>query len=259
MSSLMPVDILDRLAARRQSIVERMVRDLALSDTKQIDEYIDQRLRTFLQRMDEYRPPLVYLVTTSPRLTEIMKQGWTDPRFYYNRAAGDVQYSTRVSLALDEHSDMVVPLLYNPDDSPEARQRRIIEKLGESIPLVEPIPDGSGDRALGSVQRLLLLEPPSELIHERFARALSKLSMFVRAEHACHGGLAFDLVDVDEGVEHVSRRLGRGAECLEEITAKVGQAPGTVTASGQTMSTALFTNVSFGVGAFDCKDVRRQS
>ena len=111
------------------------------------------------------------------------------------------------------------------------RQRRIIEKLGESIPLVEPIPDGSGDRALGSVQRLLLLEPPSELIHERFARALSKLSMFVRAEHACHGGLAFDLVDVDEGVEHVSRRLGRGAECLEEITAKVGQAPGTVTAS----------------------------
>ena len=46
-----------------------------------------------------------------------------------------------------------------------------------------------------------------------------------------HGGLAFDLVDVDEGVEHVSRRLGRGAECLEEITAKVGQAPGTVTAS----------------------------
>lgn len=129
MPTTMPADLLDRLAARRQSVAQQMVRDLALSDAKPIDEYIDQRLKVFLQRMDDYRPPLVYLVTSSPRLTEIMKQGWVDPRFHYNRAAAEVQYSTRVSLALDDRGDTVVPLLYAADETPDARQRRIIEEI----------------------------------------------------------------------------------------------------------------------------------
>ncbi len=129
MPTTMPADLLDRLIAKRRSIVQRMVRDLALSDAKPIEEYIDQRLKAFLQRMDDYRPPLVYLVATSPRLTEIMKQGWSDPRFHYNRVAEEVQYSTRVSLALDERDDTVVPLLYSADETPDARQRRIIEEI----------------------------------------------------------------------------------------------------------------------------------
>lgn len=129
MPTTMPSDIIEQLRAKRGTITQRMARDLAVTDTKPIDDYLDQRLKVFLQGMDEYRPPIIYLIVTVPRLREIMMAGWTDPRFYYNRAANDVSYSTRVNLAMDERGDTVVALLYDPQVAADARQQRIMQEI----------------------------------------------------------------------------------------------------------------------------------
>src|SRR5688500_7731032 len=84
----------------------------------------------FLSRMEELRPPIIYLVASPQQLKEAMKAGWTDPRYHYNRAADDVNFSTTVNLTLDEAGDdMVLPLFYGPDESPEARQRRVAAEM----------------------------------------------------------------------------------------------------------------------------------
>ncbi len=129
MPSTMPTDLLANLTARRAALRERMTADLGLAPAE-VDEYLDQRLKMFLERMEELRPPIIYLVASPQQLKEAMKAGWTDPRYHYNRAADDVNFSTTVNLTLDElGDDMVLPLFYGADDAPELRQRRVSAEM----------------------------------------------------------------------------------------------------------------------------------
>ena len=129
MPATMPTDLLANLTARRAALRERMAADLGVAPAE-TDEYLDQRLKMFLERMESLRPPIIYLVASPPQLKEAMKAGWTDRRFHYNRAADDVNYSTTVSLSLeDQADDTVLPLFYGPDDAPDARRRRVAEEM----------------------------------------------------------------------------------------------------------------------------------
>src|SRR5688572_15369786 len=55
MPSTMPTDLLANLTARRAALRDRMAADLGLSPAE-VDEYLDQRLKVFLERMEELRP-----------------------------------------------------------------------------------------------------------------------------------------------------------------------------------------------------------
>jgi hypothetical protein len=129
MPTTMPSDLIERLQAKRPLLHRRIVADLGLT-VAEVDEYLDQRLKPFLQSMDELHPPIVYLVVTPQRLKEIMRAGWTDPRYYYNRAADDVSFSTVVNLSLDgPGDDMVVPLFYDDRKPPEERQQMLTREM----------------------------------------------------------------------------------------------------------------------------------
>lgn len=125
----MPADLLDRLDTRADALKSRMMEELALSDAKPLDEFLNERMRAFLRRVDEYRPPIVYLVTTEPRLKQMMKTGWSDPLFYYNRAGDYVSYNSRINLDPGSHDDLLVPILYDPKTGTDARGQRAVQTV----------------------------------------------------------------------------------------------------------------------------------
>ena len=129
MPTTMPTDLLSNLSARRATVRQRMVFDTGIA-TADVDEYLDQRLKVFLTRMEAFRPPVIYLVATPQQVKEAMKAGWTDPRYRYNRVADDVNFSTTVNLTMDETGDdMVLPLFFADNDPPEARQKRVAGEM----------------------------------------------------------------------------------------------------------------------------------
>jgi hypothetical protein len=115
MPSTMPADVLDKLRAKRAALRQRMSTDLGIKPAD-VDAFVEAKVLPLLQKMDELRPPIIYLVTSAQRLKDVMKSGWTDPRYYYNRAADDVSFDTTVHLTLEEGGgdDMVIPLFHDP-------------------------------------------------------------------------------------------------------------------------------------------------
>ena len=129
MPTTMPADLLANLGARRASLRQRMAFDTGIAPAD-VDQYLDQRLKVFLGHMDAIRPPVIYLVAAPQQVKDAMKAGWTDPRYRYNRAADDVNYSTTVNLTLEETADdMVLPLFFADSEPPEARQKRIAAEI----------------------------------------------------------------------------------------------------------------------------------
>ena len=129
MPTTMPTDLLSNLSARRATVRQRMAFDTGIA-TADVDEYLDQRLKVFLTRMEAFHAPVIYLVATPQQVKEAMKAGWTDPRYRYNRAADDVNFSTTVNLTMDETGDdMVLPLFFGDNDAPEARQKRVAAEM----------------------------------------------------------------------------------------------------------------------------------
>jgi hypothetical protein len=129
MPTTMPTDLLANLSARSAALRQRMTFDTGIAPAD-VDEYLDQRLKVFLTRMESLHPPIIYLVASPQQVKDAMKAGWTDPRYRYNRAADDVNFSTQVSLSLDESSDdLVLPLFFADNDPPEARQKRVASEM----------------------------------------------------------------------------------------------------------------------------------
>jgi hypothetical protein len=113
MPTTMPADLIERLQARRGDIARRLAAELAVADPKEVEKYFDESLLPMLRRIDQFRPSLIYLVATPQRIKEIMKAGWRDPAFYYNRAADEVEFSRVLNLSLeDSPDDMVRPIFF---------------------------------------------------------------------------------------------------------------------------------------------------
>jgi hypothetical protein len=78
---------------------------------------------------------MFYLVCSRERLRELMKAGWQDPRFYYNRAADDVAYNSDLHLSTEGGmDDMIMPVAYPHDAPPDVRERALTNTIrrGES-------------------------------------------------------------------------------------------------------------------------------
>lgn len=129
----MPSDLLDRLRAQRQQLAQRLTADLAIADQAVVEKFLDEKLQPMLSRLEQLDPPLFYLVTTRQRLKQLLLDGWSDPRFHYNRVADEVQFRPLVQLSTGrEADDVVLPVIYRPEDSIEARSRTLAELVRQN-------------------------------------------------------------------------------------------------------------------------------
>ena len=116
--STQPATFLQRLSANRESIIRQMMTDLSTNDPVPLAKGYDTELTPAMRTLDELHPPIFYLVTTPDRLAALMKAGWQDPRFYYNRAADSVSFSLAGALTTDRPmDDVAVPTMYDAKDS----------------------------------------------------------------------------------------------------------------------------------------------
>jgi hypothetical protein len=128
--STMPSTLLDRLAANRNTLRDQLVKDLALPDPKVADKFLDETIKKQLSRYDEIAPPLYYMVTSGPRLKQLVKEGWSNPRFYYNRTADDVQMSRAVNLNTDgPGDDVLIPVIVQPDEAADSKAQRLVNAI----------------------------------------------------------------------------------------------------------------------------------
>jgi hypothetical protein len=122
----MPADVLRRVTENRAAVVRQMAADFGLPDDKEPNRFFDEQLIPTLRKLDELRPPVYFLVSTYDQLRALVADGWGEPRFRYNRAAGEVSYDDRISLAVDRPvDDTVLAATYAPGDAPEARVKRL--------------------------------------------------------------------------------------------------------------------------------------
>jgi hypothetical protein len=126
--STMPADIVHRLVERRELIRARLATDLALPDPGLADTLLNETLIAQARRLGDIEPPVFYLVCSDTKLKELVKGGWKDPRFYYNRAADDVAFDPGLRLSDDRlMDDMVMPVLFPAGAAEDVKRRGLIE------------------------------------------------------------------------------------------------------------------------------------
>jgi hypothetical protein len=119
----MPTDVIEKIKASRASVTERLMNELGIKDKSVIDKAFDEKLVPTLSKYQNFNPPLFLLVCSNVKLKDIVKNGWSNPRFYYNRALDDVSFSTALALSIDQPmDDQVLPVLY-PDNATDAQKR----------------------------------------------------------------------------------------------------------------------------------------
>lgn len=119
----MPADLTARLRSRRQTIVDRLARDLLLDNRQPIETFYDDRLLPAIQRYEAFQPSITYFWSSRDLVKEALKSGWSHPQFYYNRAADEVMIRARLDLDLTApDASLLLPALYDADATPDQRR-----------------------------------------------------------------------------------------------------------------------------------------
>jgi hypothetical protein len=128
----MPADILQNVAQRRGQIIQQIVTELGLADTKAVDAAFDKEMIPPLEKMRDVEPKVYYFPITPSDLQKLIEAGWSDPRYEYNRNANNVHYIEHVDIALDHQPDDVVIWARLADgDSSEQRSQALVSKIAE--------------------------------------------------------------------------------------------------------------------------------
>jgi hypothetical protein len=123
--STMPADLIGRVNDHRAALVKLIAADFGISDSSKIDQYFDQTIIPDLHKLQDFRPPIFFMPIERQKLKELVKAGWGEPKFYYNRVADDVAFVATVALSTDGMDDYVMPLIYDPSDPIDLRQKRL--------------------------------------------------------------------------------------------------------------------------------------
>src|SRR5205809_1171424 len=127
--STMPTELIQRVTDRRATLAKQLATDFAISDQASIDKLIDQTILPDLHKLQEFHAPIYFMPIAREKLKDLVKGGWGDPKFYYNRAADDVAFMRAIALSTEDMDDYVMPLIYDPTDSVEARQKVMREQV----------------------------------------------------------------------------------------------------------------------------------
>ncbi|MEO6437413.1 MAG: hypothetical protein ABIP55_16840 [Tepidisphaeraceae bacterium] len=161
--STQPAQLLARLGEKRSALLTQLAKDLALADLTSAAATYDNELTKSIRQLDDYRPPVFYLVITPERLAEIMRNGWSDQRFYYNRAADAVTFNPAGALNIDRLDDVVFPAIYDPKETAEKKAENLTVALGATEASVAASVDIRARQSIGATLAQLVhaqaLEP----------------------------------------------------------------------------------------------------
>ena len=133
----MPATYLQRISAQREPLIRQIMGDLAVADPVKPANLYDTQLTAQIRMLDKLQVPLFFLVATTDRMGELMRNGWTYPHFYYNRAADAVSYNPTGLLNLDGPlDDVIYPAPYDAKDTPEKREQAVVDRLKDTDNLI---------------------------------------------------------------------------------------------------------------------------
>jgi hypothetical protein len=104
----LPSDLISSLQQHRADLTSQMMQDLALSDTKTIDNFLDTIMLPDLQKMEAMKPTIYYFPATHDQVVNLLGGGWSDPRFHYLRFANDLSYLPGFHLSADKPNDDIL-------------------------------------------------------------------------------------------------------------------------------------------------------
>jgi hypothetical protein len=125
----MPSDMAALIQLRRKEVTSEMMQDLALSDHKPVDDFLDVILLPRLAKIGALKPTIYYFIATRPQVAGALDAGWSDPRFHFIRYAHDVAYSAVALLTTDKPMDDLVwwVEIHDGDNMATRRDRLIAE------------------------------------------------------------------------------------------------------------------------------------
>ena len=129
----LPATLLQKLTSQREALLRQVAIDLALRDLTAAARAYDLELVAPIRTLDNYKPPIYYLVASPDRIAALLKSGWSDPHFYYNRAADAVSFNPQGVLQTDRPQDEVIfPAPYDPKATPEQRGETLAVVIGST-------------------------------------------------------------------------------------------------------------------------------
>jgi hypothetical protein len=147
----LPAQLLQKLTEQRTAMLQQLARDLALTDLTSAAATYDKELVEAVRKLDNYKPAVYYLVLTPDRLSAVMREGWSDPHFYYNRVADAVTFNPVGVLATDRpQDDVLFPAVYKPTDTPEQRGDQLTIAVGETEASMEASIEIKGKTTVGA-------------------------------------------------------------------------------------------------------------
>lgn len=113
-------DIAHNLRNKKELLQNELRRDFPTLGADKIDRLLVD-LEAPLAEVASIRPAMVYLVTPAEHLKRALREGWSDPRFRYNRAADSIEYTQTVSLQPHGSDESAVAAVFNPADAEAKR------------------------------------------------------------------------------------------------------------------------------------------
>lgn len=155
----LPSTMLQKAMDQRTSLLQQLARDLALTDLTAAAGTYDKDLVGSLRSLDDYKPMVYYLVATPDRVAALMREGWTDPHFYYNKAADAVTFNPFGVLATERpQDDVLFPAAYDPKDTPEKRGEQLTLGVGTTEASIQVAIDQKARSLVGSTLAQLVVE-----------------------------------------------------------------------------------------------------
>ena len=135
----LPASLLQKLTSQRETLLRQVAIDLALKDLTAAARTYDLDLVAPIRQLDNFRPAVYYLLATPDRMAELMRSGaWSDPRFYYNRAADAVSFNPAGMLNTDRPQDEAIfPAGYDAKATPEQKAEALTGTIRQAEALIQ--------------------------------------------------------------------------------------------------------------------------
>jgi len=127
----MPSDLLASFSAHRGELVKQLAAELALTDEKPLNTFLDDKYVPVLNKVAALKFNVYFFPVTRKQLGAIMKAGWHDPRYYFNRLATDVDYTLDINISIDHPMSDMVMWIELKDDATDADKANTVKAFIE--------------------------------------------------------------------------------------------------------------------------------
>ena len=130
--NISPADVIKALPEKRAALAKQVATDLALTDDRSVGEFLDGKLIPTLKKLQDFRPPIYFLVTTQDKLKNLTKGGWGEPRYHYNGVADAAAYDSNINYTVaSPMDDVVLPAFYTDTMATDLRVKGLTAYVQE--------------------------------------------------------------------------------------------------------------------------------